>query len=114
VSNGGIAVALAEMSMPDIGCHVDLEIVADNIDAVGVLYSESQARALVATSNADRLVELAQAGNVPIRRIGHTAHGVFLIERGGVPLVRIAPQELHRVWRTSFERHLGGEDVIAH
>ncbi|HYC90355.1 MAG TPA: phosphoribosylformylglycinamidine synthase subunit PurL [Thermoanaerobaculia bacterium] len=112
VSNGGLAVALAEMSMPDIGCHVDIH--EESIDAAGALYSESQARAVVATSNADRLIELAQAGNLPIRRLGHTAHGVFLIENGGVPLVRIAPQELHRVWRGAFERHLGGEDVVAH
>ncbi|HEX6085139.1 MAG TPA: phosphoribosylformylglycinamidine synthase subunit PurL, partial [Thermoanaerobaculia bacterium] len=99
VSNGGLAVALAEMSMPDIGCHVDLEVIPDNIDMLGALYSESQARAVMATSNAERLIELAQAGNLPIRRLGHTAHGVFLIENNGVPLVRIAPQELHRVWR---------------
>jgi phosphoribosylformylglycinamidine synthase II len=114
VSNGGLAVALAEMSMPDIGCHVDLELVPGNIDAVGALFSEWQTSAVVATSNAERVVELAMAGNVPVRRIGHTAHGVFLIERNGVPLVRIAPQELHRIWRGAFERHLGGEDVVAH
>jgi phosphoribosylformylglycinamidine synthase len=112
VSNGGLAVALAEMSMPDIGCHVDIDV--ENVDALAILYSESQARAVLATSNAERVIELAQAGNLPIRRIGHTAHGVFLIERNGVPLVRIAPQELHRVWRGAFERHLGGEDVVAH
>ena len=114
VSNGGLAVALAEMSMPDIGCHVDLEIAADNVDVLGALFAESQMRAVMATSNAERLIELAQAGNLPIRRLGHTAHGVFLIENHGVPVVRIAPQELHRVWRSAFERHLGGEDVVAH
>jgi phosphoribosylformylglycinamidine synthase II len=114
ISNGGLAVALAEMSMPDIGCHVDLGIVPENIDAVGALFSEWQAGAIVATSNADRLVQLAGEGNLPIRRIGHTAHGVFLIERNGKPLVKIAPQELHRMWRSAFERHLGGEDVVAH
>ena len=112
VSNGGLAVALAEMSMPDIGCHVDIQ--AKNIDAAGALFAESQARAVLATSNADRVIALAQAGNLPIRRLGHTAHGVFLIESHGAPLVRIAPQELHRVWRGAFERHLGGEDVVAH
>ena len=114
LANGGLAVALAEMSMPDIGCHVDLEIIPDHIDAVGALYSESQARALVATSHLERVIELARQFGVTAQRIGHTAHGVFLIERKGIPLVRIAPQELHRVWRSAFERHLGGEDVVAH
>jgi len=114
IANGGVAVALAEMSMPDIGCHVDLDVVPENIDAVGALFSEWQAGAIVATSNADRLAELAASANLPIRRIGHTAHGVFLIERAGRPLVKIAPQELHRLWHSAFERHLGGEDVVAH
>jgi phosphoribosylformylglycinamidine synthase subunit PurL len=112
VSNGGVAVALAEMSMPDIGCHVDVD--AGELDAAALLFSETQARAIVATAQAQRVLAMAAARGVPARRIGHTAHGVFLIERNGVPLVRIAPQELHRVWRGAFEKHLGGEDVVAH
>jgi hypothetical protein len=28
--------------------------------------------------------------------------------------VRIAAQELGRVWRTSFEKRLGSEDVVGH
>jgi phosphoribosylformylglycinamidine synthase II len=114
LANGGLAVALAEMSVDGIGCHVDLGGHADDVDAVALLFGESQGRALVATSNATRVLELAQSAGVPAQRIGHTAHGTFLIERNGVPLIRIAAQELTRVWRTSFEKHLGGEDVVAH
>jgi phosphoribosylformylglycinamidine synthase subunit PurL len=114
LSNGGLAVALAEMSVDGIGCHVELGGHADELDAVALLFGESQARALVATSDAARVLEAAQAAGVRAQRIGHTAHGVFLIERNGVPLVRIAAQELGRVWRTSFEKRLGGEDVVGH
>jgi phosphoribosylformylglycinamidine synthase II len=110
-ANGGLAVTLAEMSMDGIGCHVDL---GDALDAVALLFSETQARAVVATANAERVLALASSANVPARRIGHTAYGTFLIERNGVPVVRIAAQEVARVWRTAFERHLGGEDVVAH
>jgi phosphoribosylformylglycinamidine synthase len=113
LSNGGIAVALAEMSVDTIGCHVDLGGHADELDAVSLLFSESQARAVVATAQSDRVLDLARERGVPAQRIGHTAHGTFLIERNGVPLVRIAAQEVTRVWRTSFEAHLGGEDVMA-
>jgi len=114
LSNGGLAVGLAEMSTDGIGCHVDLGGHADDVDAIALLFGESQARAVVATSNAERVLALATQRGVAALRIGHTAHGVFLIERHGVPLVRIAPQEVGRVWRTSFERLLGGEDVVAH
>jgi phosphoribosylformylglycinamidine synthase subunit PurL len=114
LSNGGLAVALAEMSTGGIGCHVDLGGHADGIDAVALLFSESQARAAVASANPARVLDLARERGVPAQRIGHTAHGTFLIERNGVPLVRIAAQEVTRVWRTAFERALGGEDVMAH
>jgi len=111
ISNGGLAVALAEMSMDGIGCHVN---VGSELDAVALLFSESQARAIVATSKAERVLALAQAANVPVQKIGHTSHGTFLIEQNGVPVVRIAAPEVARVWRSAFERHLGGEDVVAH
>ncbi|HEX8411584.1 MAG TPA: phosphoribosylformylglycinamidine synthase subunit PurL [Thermoanaerobaculia bacterium] len=114
LSNGGLAVALAEMSTDGIGCHVDLGGHADDVDAVALLFGESQGRAVVAASNAERVLALAAERGVPALRIGHTAHGTFLLERHGVPLVRIAAQEVGRVWRTSFERLLGGEDVVAH
>jgi phosphoribosylformylglycinamidine synthase len=114
LSNGGLAVALAEMSVDGIGCHVDLGGHADVVDAIALLFGESQGRAVVATSNAARILDLARERGVRAQRIGHTAHGTFLIERNGTPLVRIAAQEVTRVWRTAFERALGGEDVMAH
>ena len=114
LSNGGLAVALAEMSVDGIGCHVDLGGHADDLDAVALLFGESQGRAVVASANAARVLELARERGVHAQRIGHTAHGTFLIERSGTPLVRIAAQEVTRVWRAAFERALGGEDVIAH
>jgi phosphoribosylformylglycinamidine synthase len=113
VSNGGLAVALAEMSMEGIGCHVELGGHADELDATALLFSESQARAVVACAPADtaNVIERASALNVPARRVGHTAHGTFLIERNGVPLVRETAQEISRVWRTAFALLLGGDTI---
>jgi phosphoribosylformylglycinamidine synthase len=116
VSNGGLAVALAEMSTQGIGCHVDLD---GDLDAVALLFGESQARAIVACSVAARVLALARQHGVAARRIGHTAHGVFLIERNGVPLIRSTAQELTRVWRTAFALLLGSAreeapEVMAH
>jgi phosphoribosylformylglycinamidine synthase len=113
IANGGLAVALAEMSMDRIGCHVDLGGHADHLDATGLLFSESQARAIIACRTEDRERVLAAAANagVAATRIGYTAHGTFLIERNGVPLIRISAQELARVWRSSFALLLGGDTV---
>jgi len=115
LSNGGFAVALAECSMEGIGCHVDLSGHADDLDSIALLFSESQARAIIATSQVGELLLLAKTHGVPSRRIGRTEPAVFLIERNGVPLVRTTTPELSRIWRSAFALLLGGdtiEDVI--
>jgi phosphoribosylformylglycinamidine synthase len=111
LANGGLAIALAEMSMEGVGCHVDLAGHADALDATALLFSESQARAVVATSDAERVLSMANERGVQAQRVGHTVHGVFLIERNGVPLVRVASQELARVWRSAFALLLGGDTI---
>jgi phosphoribosylformylglycinamidine synthase len=111
LSNGGFAVALAEMSIAGIGCHVELGGHADHLDDVALLFSESQARALVATANGEAVLAQAREAGVPAQGIGHTAHGTFLIERNGVPLVRVAPQEVSRVWGSAFEALLAGDTI---
>ncbi|HEU4889502.1 MAG TPA: phosphoribosylformylglycinamidine synthase subunit PurL [Thermoanaerobaculia bacterium] len=113
LANGGLAVALAEMSMDGIGCHVELGGHADELDATTLLFSESQGRALIACRAEDRervLAAAVQAG-VPAKQLGHTAFGTFLIERNGVPLIRVAAQELARVWRASFTALLAGDSI---
>ena len=115
ISNGGLAVALAECSMEEIGCHVDLGGHADDLDAIALLFGESQGRAIVATSRVDELLRRAKEHSVPAMPIGHTAAGAFLIERNGVALVRISSLELARIWRSAFALLLSGDsedDVI--
>jgi len=111
LSNGGLAIALAECSMNGIGCHVDLRGHADAIDALALLFSESQARAVVSTSRADDVLRIAREHGVHAQRIGHTAAGAFLIERNGVPLIRTTAPELARIWRTAFALLLGGDTI---
>jgi phosphoribosylformylglycinamidine synthase len=115
VSNGGLAIALGECSTEGIGCHVDLAGYADSLDAISLLFSESQARALIATPRPSDLIELAKRNGVPAVRIGRTETAVFMIERNGVPLIRTTTPELTRIWRSAFGLLLGGdrvEDVI--
>jgi phosphoribosylformylglycinamidine synthase len=117
LSDGGLAVALAECSMRGVGCHVDLSNHARDLDAMALLFSESQGRAIVACTNDRNDEVLLHAGNhgVPARQIGRTKHAVFLIERNGTPIVRTTAEELARVWKSAFALLLGGDsadDVI--
>jgi phosphoribosylformylglycinamidine synthase II len=115
LSNGGLAIALAESSMEGIGCHVDLAGHADDLDVIALLFGESQGRAIASTSNVDALLRLAKKYGIPAMPIGRTEHALFLIERRGIPLVRATTPELARIWRSAFALLLGGdtiEDVI--
>ena len=109
LSNGGLAVALAESSMSGIGCHVDLAGHADDLDAAALLFSETQARAIVSCEKVEEVLQRAKNAGVPAMRIGHTATGVFLIERAGVPLIKTSTPELSRIWRSAFGLLLGGD-----
>jgi len=111
VSNGGLAVALAECSMERSGCHVDLSGHADALDPIALLFGESQARAIVSTSDAEAMLRLANHHGVPAMRIGRTETDVFLIERNGVPLIRTTTPELRRIWRSAFALLLGGDSI---
>jgi phosphoribosylformylglycinamidine synthase subunit PurL len=115
VANGGLAVALAECAMDGIGCHVDLLRHADDVDAIALLFGESQARAIVSTPRPDDVLRIARDHGVTAQRIGRTVAAAFVIERNGVPLVRTNAMELARIWRSAFGLLLGGdsaEDVI--
>jgi phosphoribosylformylglycinamidine synthase len=115
LSNGGLAIALAESSMEGIGCHIELAGHADDVDATALLFGESQGRAILSTNRVEELLTIAKKHGVPAMRIGRTETAVFLIERNGVPLIRTTTPELSRIWRSAFALLLGGdsiEDVI--
>jgi phosphoribosylformylglycinamidine synthase len=111
LSNGGLAVALAECAMEGIGCHIELAGHAGDVDAIALLFGESQARAIVTTSQPDAVLRIAQQHGLAAMRIGRTEVAAFLIERNGVPLIRTSTPELARIWRTSFALLLGGDSV---
>jgi phosphoribosylformylglycinamidine synthase len=108
ISNGGFAVALAECAMGGVGCHVELGGHADGIDALALLFGESQARAIVACKPEQTSDVLTRSSG---RKIGRTVAGAFVIERNGVPLIRSSAEEMSRVWRSAFALLLGGDTV---
>jgi len=115
LANGGLAIALAECAGDGIGCHLDLNGHADDVDAIALLFGESQGRAIVSTHRVDDVLRVAREHGVPAQGIGNTVAGAFLIERNGVPLIRTSAEELRRIARSSLALLLGGdsiEDVI--
>ncbi|HYM61312.1 MAG TPA: AIR synthase-related protein [Thermoanaerobaculia bacterium] len=113
VSNGGLAVALAECSAYGVGCEVELAGHADALDAIAILFSESQGRAVVtcAAEHLETLLGLAGNHDVPARRIGRTKDDSFTITRNRVPLISTTTAELARIWRPAFAMLLGGDTI---
>jgi phosphoribosylformylglycinamidine synthase len=103
VAEGGLVVALAEACF---GRRLGAELTLP-LDALG-LFSETQARALVAVAPAavDEVLELAERAGVPAREVGRVGGDVLRLAFDGGKLA--APvAELHRTWSTALPRALG-------
>ena len=92
VSDGGLAVALAEMAVAG-GCGFDVTLASELVPALA-WFSESASRVVVAVdpSTADALVDRARAADVPALRLG-TAGGDRL--RHGVRSCHAVPS----IWK---------------
>ena len=107
VSDGGLAVALAEScftgSSP-VGASVEL---ADTIRPDALLFGESTGRVIAASADPDSLLVLAQERAVPARRIGETGGGRLRVAPpGGEPWIDADVAHLREVWERALPRRL--------
>ncbi|HUP63960.1 MAG TPA: phosphoribosylformylglycinamidine synthase subunit PurL [Thermoanaerobaculia bacterium] len=113
LANGGLAIALAETVLDGVGIEAELEGHADELDAVALLFSESQTRVLIAApeSAVESIRASATRLGVPVARIGTTVPSAFLIRRRGTILLRTTTQEILRIWSEAFPKLLAGDSV---
>jgi len=106
-------VALAECAIGAHGCHVDLGGHADDLDAIGLLFSESQARVVVSCppSLTRNVIRECEKRGLEAMRIGRTEIATFLIKRNGIPLVRTSTEGLERIWSSAFPKLLAGDSI---
>jgi len=107
LSDGGLAVALAEMALAgDIGAEIK-ELPSGAPHAA--LFGEDQSRYLVAVSNGEDAARIAQQGaaaGVPVQAIGRTG-GDALILPGEAPILL---SELRKAHETPLPAFMAGED----
>jgi phosphoribosylformylglycinamidine synthase II len=114
LSNGGLALALAECSVQGVGCRIELGDYAAELDSIALLFSESQGRAIVTARDAVAATEILQragAAGVPARIIGKTVDAAFLVERNGVPLIMASAPEINRIWSEAFAKLISGDTI---
>ncbi|MEJ1968111.1 MAG: AIR synthase-related protein [Rhizomicrobium sp.] len=108
-SDGGLAVALAEMALAgDIGLEVGLA--GTTVEAVPFFFGEDQARYVIAVpaAEADKIEGELRAANIVHAIIGKTtAAKVLRVAREG----EIALAELRAAHEGWFPRYMSGEDV---
>ena len=103
VSDGGLAITLAEACMGR-GLGAEVELPYDPVQ----LFSESQARAVVAVKAKDvtTVLSYAQDAGVPARDIGKVGGSKLAVKLSGGKLA-LGVEEMHQVWSTALPRALG-------
>jgi phosphoribosylformylglycinamidine synthase len=112
-SDGGVAVAVAEMALAsNIG--VTVPVAANAPAPTGLLFGEDQGRYIVTTTDPEALRKRAEAAGVNCIGVGVTggdAVAFDLIERGGVSSVTLA--DLRRAHEGFFPTLMGADAALA-
>jgi phosphoribosylformylglycinamidine synthase len=105
LSDGGLAVALAECSFGAAG--VGAEIALDsNLRPEFLLFHEGPSRVLISTASPERVAEIALRHGVEALRVGGTIEGEIVIRRQGQELVRAQIDSLRNVFGQALENQL--------
>jgi phosphoribosylformylglycinamidine synthase len=103
LSEGGLAVTLAEGTFSGVGVDVKLET---ELRSEFALFHEGASRVLVATSKLEEVLAVAQKHGVPALRIGRTVEGEFKITLNGSEVIRVAVDKLYHTWDRALEEAL--------
>ena len=99
VSDGGLAVALAEMAIAgDLGAEIDHK---PEIPVHAWAFGEDQARYVVTTGDAAAFEAAARAANVPVTRLGQVG-GAALTLPGAEPISVESLREAHTRWLPEY------------
>jgi phosphoribosylformylglycinamidine (FGAM) synthase-like enzyme len=106
VSDGGLAVSVAEACFGRDGLSAEISIDAAGADdfAEAALFGERGARAVVSVASASlaRVNAIAAQYQVRARRIGTVTRGDFRIQYQGAGVIRGSVESFRRVWSESL------------
>jgi phosphoribosylformylglycinamidine synthase len=104
VSDGGVAVTLAESCFASDGLSADVNLARDAELAEVALFGERGARAVVSLSAASlaRLDAVAAQYGVVANRIGTVTRSEFRIQLNGTPVIRGDVSSFRKAWSESL------------
>jgi phosphoribosylformylglycinamidine synthase subunit PurL len=103
VSDGGLAVTLAESCFTRDGVGAEVSLAGEELPEAA-LFGERGARALVSVSPASlaRLNEIAAQYGVAAQRVGNVTRGEFRIQYNGAIVIQSGVDSLRRAWSDSL------------
>jgi phosphoribosylformylglycinamidine synthase II len=112
VSDGGIAVAIAECCFASHGLSSRVSLVSKNPDEAA-LFGERGARAIVSVTpeNVAAVRRIAAQYEVAVVEVGRVTRGEFRIELNGKTVVSADVPSLADAWGGALERLLGANDL---
>jgi len=113
VSDGGLAVTVAESCFTSEGLSAQISLPAGDKPAEAALFGEGGARAIVSVTpeNVAAVRRIAAQYQVAVVDVGRVARGDFRIELNGRTVVSGAIPLLADDWNGAFGRLLGGSDL---
>ncbi len=91
VSDGGLAVAVAECCTAEVGAHLKLK---SDLEPALLLFHEAPSRIVVSTKEAARVQEICAKHDIEVAHVGETAEAILEIESGNGKLVHLALAQL--------------------
>ncbi len=103
LSDGGLAVALAESSVNGIGASIDL---STSLEPELALFHEGPSRILVSTAQAQQVEKIARDHGVEALRIGVTMKKWLRIGNDSVTWIDCPIEEIRDIWSNALENQL--------
>ena len=117
VSDGGLAVAIAESCMAERGAETGAKIDLGDLGGVserGALFGESQARFVVSSSSPELVETAARKHGVPIRRIGVvTERDAGLWITAGLRTIETGIDEISSAWHDAIPAIMSSPAAVA-
>ena len=103
LSDGGLAVALAECSFAGVGAEVNL---SSDLRPEYVLFHEGASRVMIATSKVEEVYAVAERHNIPALLLGKTIPGKLKISINDIQVIDVAVDQLYDTWDQALEESL--------
>jgi phosphoribosylformylglycinamidine synthase len=107
LSDGGLAVALAESSFGTDGVGAEIELNSD-LPSELLLFHEGPSRVLVSTAEPERVAEIALKHGVEASRLGATMKEGMVIRNRSAELIHATVEALREIFERALENKLRG------